>query len=378
MKIAIEMTGALGGGGYRRYVERLVEALTRLYPEHRFVLHAAFRGGFPERATSLNIPKRDNWEWDLIRVPQSLWLPADELGLGFAERRLRGLRVDLVHGACSILPRVSSLPSVMTLHYAGEYPFKGLWNRFYFNRLTDRSTRDAGRVIAPSEFTKSKALETWPEIANRCSVVPHGGPEPEFRPAAPGESAPEGLTFPYLLMVGALRFTKRHAVVVEAFAKLRRKRPDLKLELVFAGGEDEASASVRRVVAEHRLERRVVFLGSVNPAEIPALYRSAWGVVCASVTEGFAFPALEAMACGVPVVAVDGGALPETVGQAGIVVPPSADGIADALLSLASDEVLRADYSGRGKARAASFSWDRTAKETFEIYTKAVKSFRVR
>jgi alpha-1,3-rhamnosyl/mannosyltransferase len=144
---------------------------------------------------------------------------------------------------------------------------------------------------------------------------------------------------------------------------------NLNLSLVIAGSWDARYPEARHRVAELGLADRVVFLGPVAEAELPALYTGAELFVFPSLYEGFGLPVLEAMACGTPVVCSNVSSLPEVAGDAACQVNPLAvDELAAAIGRVLGDAALRQQMRERGLAQAARFSWPRTAQETLAVY----------
>jgi glycosyltransferase involved in cell wall biosynthesis len=129
----------------------------------------------------------------------------------------------------------------------------------------------------------------------------------------------------------------------------------------------------RRLAREHGVDERLVrFTGYVEEADKPAVYRGAVAFLFPSQYEGFGLPPLEALACGTPVIGSDASAIPEIVGDAGVLLPPSdTKGMTEALIRLATDEGYHAELSRRAQAQAARFSWRRTAQETLAAYQDA-------
>ncbi|PCI36011.1 MAG: hypothetical protein COB53_10365 [Elusimicrobia bacterium] len=368
MKIGLEISGALGVGGYRRYVEDIVNALTEAAPEIDFYLYAAFWGGFPDRAKSLNIHPRSNVHWILKRVPQRLVLPLDEyFGLGIQNALLRPYNLDLLHGLCSILPQVTGIKTVMTMHYAGEWPFRGLWNRFYNVRLNSASMERADRVIAISDYTLGEIRKTWPLPGERFAIVHHGGPSVEFRPAEPEEKKPQDFK-PYMLSVGAIKVPKNPVLVIKAFAAFKKNNPESAHRLLFAGPDGDQAVAAREEVRGSGLEKSVEFLGAISSERIPELYRHAAVVLCPSTTEGFAFPVLEAFASGRPVIGVNRAALPETIGDAGLLCEPTPESLSEAMGKVVNDEDLCSRLTAAGRIRAKEFSWANAAQKTLAVY----------
>lgn len=375
MKIGLDITGALGGGGYRRYAEEIIRALAAEAPEHEFYLCGAFFRGFPERAEILRIPQALNIRWALRRFPQGLLFPVEEwLGLNVQQKLMSRLGLDLFHGLGSILPRLRGVPSVVTLHYSGPWPFRTLWERLYFNRLTRRAVRDAARVIAISEFCKNEAVREWGVPEEKFSVVWHGGPDASFHPV-PFEAEPApGVRRPYFLFVGSTVPQKNPRLLAEAFRIAKTKRR-LAHALVFAGKSGPEEPWLRQRFLEWGLRNDCRFLGAVDPERIHRLYQQADAVVCPSLQEGFAIPTLEAMACGAPVIAAKAGALPEVVGDAGLLAEPDPESMAEAMIAVAEDaDGCAARLKKAGLERVKMFSWKESARKTLRAYQEALKA----
>jgi glycosyltransferase involved in cell wall biosynthesis len=167
--------------------------------------------------------------------------------------------------------------------------------------------------------------------------------------------------------------------VAAALAAYRRAGPLIGAEcpLVIAGRLPERDTPFapdpRRLARELEVERFVRFVGFVDEDDKPALYRGAAAFVFPSRHEGFGLPPSEALACGTPVVGSETASLPEIVGDAGMLFPPDdAEGMAGALIRLATSDVFRAELSRRALARAARFSWERTVRGTLAAYREVV------
>ena len=368
MRIALDVSAVLdGASGLGFYIERLTAALVAAAPEREFVLTAAFWRG-ARRLEDAPLPRARNVVRARIAAPQRLLLPAEEAaGLLWRERKLLALGVDAVHGLGNVLPPLSRLPGVVTIHHVGGGVPPGPWARFFFNTLPRRSALRADRAIAVSERTRGEALAAWGLDPARVVTVHEGGPDPVFRPAvsgAPGE--------PYVLHVGGLSVRKNVPVLLRAFAAIVAKDPGRPLRLLLAGRPGEASAEIARLAAEPPLAGRVELLGEVSRERLVALYQGAAAVAVPSLVEGFGFPVLEAMACGAPVIAADAAALPEVAGGAALLCDATApEPLSAALARVLNEPDLAADLRRRGPARAAAFSWEKAARETLQVVDAA-------
>jgi glycosyltransferase involved in cell wall biosynthesis len=177
-----------------------------------------------------------------------------------------------------------------------------------------------------------------------------------------------GLEGPFFLYVGTLEPRKNLPLLLRAFERLGARAG---VHLALAGPRGWLDEPI--VAAAARLGERVRLLGPVPPADLAALYAAAEVFVFPSRYEGFGLPPLEAMAAGTPVVAARASCLPEVLGDAALFVEPDDEaGLAEALGQLLDDPALRTELRQRGLARAAGFSWERTAAETLAVYREAV------
>jgi glycosyltransferase involved in cell wall biosynthesis len=283
-------------------------------------------------------------------------VPERLLAMGLAGARpgrlaghLRG--ADVVHFPLTIeLPR-TPLPKVVTLHDVQHLDLPALFpraERALRSALWHRSLRRADRVVTLSEFVRERAVAALGLDPERVRVVPHGLDHDVLRPA-------EGEREPFLLYPARLWPHKNHARLYEAFALVRRERPNVRL--VLTGGGDFGT-----------VPDGVEVRGHVSQDELVSLLQRASALVFPSLYEGFGLPPLEAMACGCPVACSNAAALPETVGDAARLFDPSdARAIADAVLEVLEDP---ASWVDRGLRRAEGYAWDATARLTDAVYAE--------
>jgi glycosyltransferase involved in cell wall biosynthesis len=268
---------------------------------------------------------------------------------------LRTPRFELLYSPANLAP-VASARNVVVIHDAAALRSPEAYSQTYVayqRRLLPMIARRARLVITVSEFSRRELAELLRISAGRIEVIPEGVDERFHADVDPGPArAAYALGKPYVLAVGTVS-ARKNLAALEPVARALDARG---LELVLAGSD---RGYLRGSGA--RLRR----LGYVAEQHLPSLYGGARVVVMPSRYEGFGLPCLEAMACGVPVVAAHRGALPETVGEAGLLVDPDDPrALVEAVIAAAGEEGLRGRLIAAGLRRAAAFSWSRTAALT--------------
>lgn len=222
--------------------------------------------------------------------------------------------------------------------------------------------RYADRVITISQSAKDDAVSLLGLAQEKIQVIPLGVDHTRFRASVGlGRFAQSP---PYLVHIGARDTNKNQARLLQAFAQVARL--DAELRLYFVGSWQSADLEWLAGEADRLgVSGRVEHLGYLSDAELPSLYGNAVAFVFPSLEEGFGLPVLEAMACGSPVVTSNCSSLPEVAGTAALLVDPtSAKEIGCAIRGLLENPDLRETLRRRGFARAAQFTWEKTAHET--------------
>jgi glycosyltransferase involved in cell wall biosynthesis len=287
-------------------------------------------------------------------------------------------RADLYHAPHYVCPPWLPCPAIVTVHDLihlrfpprHRHPLAPVYARVML-RLVVRRAR---RLITVSESTRRDLVERLGARPERVRVIPNGVGAP-FVPPEPADQDRDGplrelgVSPPYFLFAGNPLPHKNVARLLAAFAGL----PPALGRLVLVGIPVRARVGVERLRAAPGLGERVQILPPVPAPVLARLYQSATVVVCPSLWEGFGLAALEAMACGAPVVASNRGGLPEVVGDAGLLVSPTdVDALREAMYTLAGQEPLRAALRARGLARARAFSWRHVAEATVTVYREAL------
>jgi glycosyltransferase involved in cell wall biosynthesis len=339
----------MSSGGLARYTGELSLALARCFPDDEFFLISDQPFAMPEGAPAnlqrgggpRNAVERRWWLWGIAR-------------------EMHRLRADLVHGPDFAVPYISRKPSVLTLHDLSP------WMDEKWHHAADRVRRRtplllelgvATMIVTPGEAVRRQAIERFRLRPDRVVAVPEAAAS-WFRPVAP--PAPDHA--PYFLFVGTLEPRKNLPALIEAW---RGVRQDCPVDLVLAG---RRRADFVGLEAEPGLR----VLGEVPDRQLPELYSDALAFVYPSFYEGFGLPVLEAMQCGSCVIASP--ALKEVGGAAPLYAGDVRE-LAEAMRQVATRPDLVRERRAESLARAAQFSWERTARMTYQVYQEARRRY---
>lgn len=272
---------------------------------------------------------------------------------------------DLVHHAGGAVTLTGRGPMIATIHDLQplDMPENFSWpKRRWLGTLLPLTVKRARRLIVPSQFTASRCVDLLGADEQKLVVVPHG-----YEPGAVGILPSQLAETQYLLLPGIAYPHKRHIDAVNALVDLRDDYPDL--QLVFTGRPAQETPALQQAVRDARLESAVHFLGRVDASVLNALYANAVALVFPSLYEGFGYPALEAMAHECPVIATEGGAVGEVVGEAGLFVAQrSPEQIVRAARSLLEDPERANTLRERGQARASEFTYRANGEAIANVY----------
>lgn len=246
----------------------------------------------------------------------------------------------------------------------------------WYRWLVPRLARRAKRIIAVSEFTKGRLVNSLGIDSSKVAVIPNGIDD-RFRRTNRVDICRVRSRLPessstYVLNVGSLEPRKNLARLLEAWSQCVDHIPQ-SVWLVITG--IKGASQVFGTMPQMSLPRRVHLTGFVPERELPALYCGALTLVYPSVYEGFGLPALEAMASGVPPIVGDNTSLPELVRYAGLCIDPfNVGAIAEAIIRMVNDIDLRVELGRRSIARSHLFDWNRTARATWKVLLEARES----
>lgn len=284
---------------------------------------------------------------------------------------------DLYHALAFVSPLILRAPSVVTVYDLSFVHYPRVLSparRLYLRLFTALSCRRARRVMAISHSTARDLTATFGIPAERIDVAACGYDAQRFRPLPEADIAAfrrdQNLPARFWLFLGTLEPRKNLITLIDAYARLPRGE---RLPLILAGGKGWDYDEIFARVEAHGLHDDIHFPGFIPAEMLPFWYNSAETFILPSVFEGFGLPALEAMACGTPVIVSDASSLPEVAGDAGLLVPPrDVDAWADALRRAHGDTGWREEAARRGFIEAGRYSWDKTARAVLESYRLAL------
>jgi glycosyltransferase involved in cell wall biosynthesis len=368
--IAFDATSAPARpAGAGRYTISLIKALTRVDQEHDYLIYAREHSllAFADLGPNATIVKAG----PLSRARRYAW---EQTALPLDLRR-RGAR--LLHSPHHTTPLVSPCPRVVTVHdvtfflIPERYP---LTRRLFFQAATYLSTKRAKAILVPSHSAATDLRVVLHPSAAKVHIT-YEGVDPAFRPIDATESARvcgrHGLLPGYLFSLGTLEPGKNRSTLLRALRRLRDEGRDL--QLAIAGQRGWGDEAMEGELSRLGLRAHVRFTGYVPETDLPALYSAASVFVFPSLHEGFGLPALEALACGTPVVTSNRSALPEVVGDAALVVDPEdSDAISAAITRLLDEPDLSLLLRQAGLERAATFTWEACARATLKVYREVL------
>lgn len=297
------------------------------------------------------------------------------------------LGIDVWHGPHYTMPaRLDDrgIAAVVTIHDLTFFDSPETHERakvLWFRRAIRTSARRAARLVCVSRTTADRLATLVPGHAP-VTIAHHGVDHARFWPLpAPAGAEPDrdlarlaehGVMPPYVAFVGTVEPRKNLPALVAAFARVAADDP--RLRLVLAGGDGWGTSALRDAIVANRVATRVVRPGYLAHDTVAALYRHAAVVAYPSLAEGFGLPALEALACGAPLLTARGTAMDEVVGDAAIAVDPRdldaiTRGLADALEPATATRLRAA-----GPVVASRFTWERSAARHVDAYQRAVES----
>lgn len=299
-------------------------------------------------------------------------------------------RVDILHCTGNTAPVLLSrqnklVSSLMDVMYFKDYSvlpestsmYQRL-GRIYRKTIVSSAMKHVSRIITISNFTKVDIIKHLPNLSEDIFFVTYLAPHERFRFIDRSDAATivrdrVGIVGRYLLTLGATDPRKNTELVINKFIDIKSERK-IKEKLVIVGIPNWRQTKFYDIANKSMWKNDIIFTDFVSDDDLVLLYNCATIFLYPSLYEGFGIPTLEAMACGVPVIASNTTSIPEIVGDAALLIDPN-DGkeFKAALLRLLNDEDLRNELIKRGYERAKVFSWKEMAKETLAVYESILR-----
>ncbi|MBV9410973.1 MAG: glycosyltransferase family 4 protein [Acidimicrobiia bacterium] len=282
---------------------------------------------------------------------------------------LRELGVDAHHAPHYTMPERARVPKVVTIHDMTFFDHPEWHERTkapFFRRAIAVAAKRADALVCVSALTADRLRSRLhPDVP--MHVIPHGVDHTRFRPGGSDAGFPQ----PYVAFLGTLEPRKDVPTLIAAFDLMAATTPDL--TLVVAGLDGWGAKEVNDAIASAKHHDRIQRVGYLPDAAVPGLLGQAAAVAYPSLDEGFGLPALEALACGAPLVTTKGTAMAEVTGDAALLVPPGdADALADALAALVGGGPDIDRLRHRGPEVASTYTWERSAAAHAEVYRSVV------
>jgi len=355
--------------GVAVYAKNLLKALAEISAPDEIVAFGSPKQLTPDTSTTLRIVSSLGVHRGWMRaVWEQTMLPL----------RSRQYEVDVMFYPDHTAPLLKKFcPVIVTIHDVAFLAYPHTFppvRRMYKSLAIRQSVRQADAIVVVSEATKRECLEYLNVHDAKIHVI-HNGLDTRFSVITDQTKLQEAkrkykLPERYILFVGTLEPRKNVTGLLQAFARLSNDA-----KLVVVGARGWLFKDIFRMVKELNIHDRVNFLGHVPYGDLVYLYNLAELFVYPSLYEGFGFPPLEAMACGVPVITSNSSSMPEVVGDAAILIDPrDAGSLAKAMRDLLDNPALRQDLKQRGLLRAKQFTWRKTATRILEVCRQVVSS----
>lgn len=260
---------------------------------------------------------------------------------------------------------------LVRLATAGKYRAT---NIDYLRWSTIFALKHAARIITVSQFSKNDIIHFYQPALDKIKVIHNGYNRTIYKRLVDDAASRKvlekyGITRPYLFYIGRIEHKKNIPALIEAFALLKEKHPELKHKLVLAGNASYGYDETMYMIKEFQLDNEVLMPGWTEEQDLPCIYCGADAFVFPSIYEGFGIPLLQAMACGVPIAASNAASIPEIVGDAALLFDPhDIQSIADAMYKILTDQKIRDELAEKSAIRVKAFSWQKCAEETLALF----------
>ena len=358
--------------GFAVFANGIVQAMAEQCPGDQFLLLA-------DQPPASELPTLPNQEWSQCGPPARhplLWKFWYDVQLPRMLRRSAAEVLLSPDGFCSLTTRV---PQVLVIHDLAFLRFPQFLPRaqqWYYRHYTPAFIRKARRIITVSECSREDIIRHYPFARGRVDLV-HNAADPAFHPLEWDEKEQVKERFTqgreYFLCVGSVHPRKNLVNLLKGFSAFK-KRQQSNMKLVIAGRMGWQTEAFMDALSTFKFRDDVILTGYLPRTDLAALTGSAYALVYPSLWEGFGLPVLEAMQCGVPVLASGNSSVPEVAGGAALYFDPNDPAaIGERMMLIYKEEGRKRDMAGTGRELAARFRWQDSAARVREILELAAK-----
>ncbi len=346
----------------------VLKRMVKAHPEHEFIF-------FFDRPYLDEFIFADNVKPVVVFPPARhpiLWYFFFEFGI---KKALQKEKIDLFLSPDGWICLHTSVKTVNIIHDLNfeHYPeFLPVFSRWYYRHFFPLFAKKADALVTVSNFSKSDIINTYNISSKKIDVVYNAAAD-DFYEITPQEKEKIKDSFteghPYFVFVGSGNQRKNIITQLRAFDLFRDQ--GFYAKLVFAGTQKYWTKAMKIAYASIKHHSDVIFTGYIPTKQLNEVISSANALLYASYFEGFGVPILEAFSCGIPVITSDITAMPETAGDAAILVNPhNAEEICNAMVELFTNEAFRSNLVLKGKNQLKKFSWDITAEQLWQTIQK--------
>jgi len=365
MLIALNLLYLIPGvvGGTETYARSLITALARQDSENEYAVFLS------REAADIDVTPAANFRRIVCPVIAMKRAARYSWEQGVLPLQLLREKPALIHSLGYVSPLAARGPQVVSVHdvnYLGHTGRRTAIGRRAFQFFVERTVKRADKVITISEFSRGEIIRHMKVPGEKVTVIHLAGREVDGAAVPPPPSElRRNIGRPYIMAFSSLSAHKNIGRLVAAFRKISQSVPHA---LVLVGHLPEKNAA--RSEIESTGDDRIIFTGHLPDAEVDNLMQNASLFAFPSLYEGFGMPVIDAQHAGVPVACSSAGALPEVAGEGAVIFDPlSVDDMAAAIQRCLIDTDLRLSLVANGYENAKRFSWDKTARETLDVYS---------
>jgi len=379
LKIGLEVSSLINHGqdiGAGRYILNLVKGLLSIDKKNEYILFGTYSNSeYIELAYSLRKEFADaDIGFKFIKASHKVLKLYEHLR--FPPIELLGFKADIFHCMDYLIPPTLNKNIILTIHDLAfmRFPeFNFDWFIKKYSLLVRKNANISSKILAPSQSTADDIHKYFEIEKDKIDVV-HLAAGPDFKKLSSGELDRKilekfNINGPYLLSVGTIEPRKDFVTLIKVYDLARKSHPDFKHRLVIAGRTGWKSEATYSKRESSPYKDDIIFTGRITDRELIQLYNQADVFVYTSLFEGFGFPPLEAMGCGLPVICSDSSSMKEVVGDVAVLLKPGdISGFSNNMTRVCRDKDLRKKLSVASVKRAGDFSWEKTAKRTLSVY----------